>query len=54
MSDFSTAIARDPVKQFSVFAENRVVHVSLRAKDAANLAKYQDYVVSLPFPDYED
>jgi hypothetical protein len=35
-------------------AENRVVHVSLRANDAANLAKYQDYVVSLPFPDYED
>ena len=24
MSDFSTSIARDPVKQFSVFAENRV------------------------------
>ncbi|WP_221032254.1 acetolactate synthase [Actomonas aquatica] len=24
MSEFSTAIARDPVKQFSVFAENRV------------------------------
>ncbi len=24
MSDFATAIARDPVKQFSVFAENRV------------------------------
>ena len=35
-------------------AENRVVHVSLRANDAASLAKYQDYVVSLPFPDYED
>ena len=24
MSDFTTAIARDPVRQFSVFAENRV------------------------------
>lgn len=35
-------------------AENRVVHVSLRANDAVSLAKYQDYVVSLPFPDYED
>jgi hypothetical protein len=35
-------------------AEDRVVHVSLRANDAASLAKYQDYVVSLPFPDYED
>ena len=35
-------------------AEDRVVHVSLRANDPTTLAKYQDYVVSLPFPDYED
>lgn len=35
-------------------AEDRVVHVSLRAKDPATIAKFQEYVVSLPFPNYED
>lgn len=35
-------------------AEDRVVHVSMRASDAQTLSKYQKYVLSLPFPNYVD
>lgn len=51
MSDFSTAIARDPVKQFSVFAENRVG----RLYDLTNaLQSHNVHIIALTVLDTTD
>ena len=51
MSDFATAIARDPVKQFSVFAENRVG----RLYDLTNvLQSHNVHIVALTVLDTTD
>ena len=51
MSDFATAIALDPVKQFSVFAENRVG----RLYDLASVFQAHDvHIVALTVLDTTD
>ena len=55
---YSSKSAKEPNVQMREMLiqidEDRVVHVTVRANDAKTLSKYQEYALSLPFPDYEE